>query len=42
MEVAVVERVAILAVVVIEAHMEIMLEEVALVAQHKLLLTALT
>jgi hypothetical protein len=41
-EVAVVERMAISAVVVIEAHVETMPEEAAPVAEHKLLLTALT
>jgi hypothetical protein len=41
-EVAAVERVAVLVVVVIEARVEITPEEVALVAEHKLLLTAST
>ena len=41
-EVAVVERVAVSAVVVIEARVEITPEEAAPVAERKLLLTALT
>ena len=41
-EVAAVERVAVSAVVAIEAHMEITLEEAAPVVERKLLLTALT